>query len=572
MAEAVKLRLGVKTDSIEYRYSHEWLFRLLAEEDVRCVQLGTHFELYQLPDEFFHQLRKTAADAGIVIDSMFTAHRELGGFFREEPGYEQVARRNFERYIQIGGILGVKSVGSNPGAVMRDRMGAKPQGVACYVRHLKELMHYAQECGVAWLTIEPMSCLAEPPTLPAEIRAMGEELTDYHRQHPDSTAQVGYCTDIAHGYVDRQGQVVFDHVQLFEATVPYLYEVHLKNTDRNYNSTFGFTDDERRRGIIDVAQFRRLLLDSSDRLPVGELAGYLEIGGPKLGRDYSDHLLEDSLRQSLRYLKTAFLNEDGGDQPPARPQELTNKAPAVTAEKSVLVSPSMMCVDALNFEANLRRVEQLGVDMLHMDIMDARFVPNMPLGLGVLEQLRPKTHLPIDVHLMVADNDFFIELLKDIGVDQISVHVESCTHLDRTLARIREIGARAGAAINPGTPLEAIEYVVERLDYVLVMTVNPGYAGQQMTPASIRKIADCRRMLDDRGYRELPIQVDGNVSFENIPAMVAAGAANLVAGTSSIFHKSAPMRENMERINQAIAAGLAQREEFSRQGAKARIR
>src|SRR5690606_26154249 len=138
---------------------------------------------------------------------------------------------------------------------------------------------------------EPMSCLAEPPTLPEEIQAIGEELTAYHAKHAGSTARVGYCTDIAHGYGDREGNIVFDHWQLFEATVPYLYEVHLKNTDAMYNSTFGFTEPERRKGIIDIPQFRRRLLESSGELPVRELAGYLEIGGPKLGRDYSDHLL-----------------------------------------------------------------------------------------------------------------------------------------------------------------------------------------------------------------------------------------------------------------------------------------
>ena len=124
MSDQVELQLGVKTDPIEYRYSHEWLFQLLAEEGVPHVQLGTHFELYQLPDEFFHELRTQAETAGVSICSTFTAHRELGGFFRSEPGYEQVARKNFERYIQIGGILGAKSVGSNPGAVLRDQMGA----------------------------------------------------------------------------------------------------------------------------------------------------------------------------------------------------------------------------------------------------------------------------------------------------------------------------------------------------------------------------------------------------------------------------------------------------------------
>ncbi|QDS88580.1 Ribulose-phosphate 3-epimerase [Rosistilla ulvae] len=546
---AVELRLGVKSDMIEYRYSHQWLFRLLAEEGVRYVQLGSQFETYQLPDEYFHDLRKQADDAGVVIDSTFTTHRELGGFLRSEPGFEQVARKSYERYIEVGGILGATSVGSNPGAVLRDQMGTKQAGVKRYIRHMKELMHHAHEHGLKWLTVEPMSCLAEPPTLPEEIAAMGQELTEYHNANPDNTVQVGYCTDIAHGYADRNGKTIFDQYDLFEACVPWMYEVHLKNTDSMFNSTFGFTQADRDKGIIDVPRFRQLLVDASDRLPVATLAGYLEIGGPKLGRDYSDHQLEASLRESLQYLQTAFMQQTATGPAPPR---------AIATDKSpVMISPSMMCVDPLNFESALRRVEALGVDMLHIDIMDGHFVPNAPMGLGILEALGPKTALPIDVHLMVANNDFFVELLAPMRVDQVSVHVESCTHLDRTLARIREIGAKVGVAINPATPLSAIEYVLERIDYVLVMTVNPGYAGQKMTPASIRKIADCRKMLDDRGYGEIPIQVDGNVSFENIPAMVRAGGVNLVAGTSSIFHRDAPWSENVEKMKQTIAAGLA---------------
>ena len=557
---SLNLRLGIKSDPIEYRYSHRWLFQLLADEGIDLVQIGTHFELYQLPDEFFVQLRSQAEEHGITLASMFTAHRELGGFFRDESGYEQVARRNFERLIEVGSLLGAKSVGSNPGAVMRDQMETKPQGVACYMRHMKELMHYAKERGLEWLTIEPMSCLAEPPTLPTEVQSMGDELADYHRQNPDSTVQVGFCADIAHGYIDQHDTEQFNHVELFEATLPYLYEVHLKNTDARFNSTFGFSPAERARGIVDVSQFRRLLIENSDKLPVTEMVGYLEIGGPKLGRDYSDHLLERQLRESLRYLKATFLSD--GDESSATGTTTASVVPAAKtvsppAEKPVLIAPSMMCVDPLNFESALRDVEALGVDMLHMDIMDGHFVPNMPLGLGVLERLRDKTDLPIDVHLMVEDNDFFVDLLKEMNVDRISVHVESCTHFDRTLARIREMGVQAGATINPATPLEAIEYVLERIDYVLLMTVNPGYAGQKMTPASIRKIADCRQLLDAAGYEHLPIQVDGNVSFENIPAMVAAGGANLVAGTSSIFHTSGTWTENVARMQQTIEEGLA---------------
>ncbi|MBA2117334.1 ribulose-phosphate 3-epimerase [Bremerella alba] len=550
---SLKLNLGVKTDLIEYRYSFAWLFRLLAEEGIQLVQLGTWFELYQLPDEFFLNLRREAEDQGIQIASMFTAHRELGGFFRAEPGFEKVARGNFERLIEVGALLGARSVGSNPGAVLRDQMGTKTNGVNCYIRHMKELMHLAHEKGVSWLTIEPMSCLAEPPTLPGEVAEMGRELTEYHREHANSTAAIGYCADIAHGYIDHQDQVGYDHIQLFEATYPWLYEVHLKNTDTRFNSTFGFGPKEREKGIVDVAHFRDLLIKNADQLPVQEMTGYLEIGGPKLGRDYSDHQLEDQLRSSLRYLKEAFLGE--AEAAPTVPATCA-AADLPSGKNKVEISPSMMCVDALNFESALRKVETLGVDMLHMDIMDGHFVPNMPMGLGVLERLQDATQLPLDVHLMVADNDFFVQQLANMRVNQISVHLESAIHLDRTLSYIRDLGIKAGVAINPGTPLSAIDYVLERIDYVLVMTVNPGYAGQKMTPASLRKIADCQELLSARGF-DLPIQVDGNVSFENIPGMVAAGATNLVAGTSSIFHKSGTMLENKRRMLDAIEEGLA---------------
>jgi hypothetical protein len=125
------LQLGVKTDPTQYRFSYEWLFRLLAEEGIGHVQLGTFFEFYQLPDDYFLALRRQAEDLGIMISSIFTAHRELGGFFIQEPGWEQVARRNYQRLIEIGSLVGVSSVGSNPGAAYRDRPGAKKHGIEC---------------------------------------------------------------------------------------------------------------------------------------------------------------------------------------------------------------------------------------------------------------------------------------------------------------------------------------------------------------------------------------------------------------------------------------------------------
>ncbi len=551
MNTPLQLLLGIKTDPIEYRYSYPWLFRLAAEEGVEYIQLGSTFEFYLLPDEFFHWLREQAEKAGVRLYSLFTAHRELGGFFRNEPGWEAVARRMFERYIQIGGILGARSVGHNPGAVLRDEMHTKPQGIARYVKHFKELMHVAHEHGVAWLTIEPMSCLAEPPTLPEEIRQMGEELTAYHRQHPNSTARMGFCADVSHGYADAQGHVVWDNLQTFEATLPYLYEVHLKNTDALFHSTFGFGAEERAKGVVQVERFRDLLHANAHRLPVQQVVGYLEISGPKLGRDYSDIHLEKSLRESLRYLREAWCT-------PAQPCREPANLPSVEIEP-VRFSASLMCADLLNLEAHMRQLEALGIHYLHVDLMDAHFTPNMPLGMVVLEQLRERTHLPFDVHLMVEDNDFFIRKVLPLGVQMISVHTESSRHLDRTLSLIREGGAMAGVALNPATPFSVLDYVLEKVDFVLLMGVNPGFAGQRLVPITLRKIADCRRFLDERGFTHIAIQVDGNVSFENIPKMVAAGADILVLGSSSLYHPQGTLWQNHRRVVQAAREGLQRR-------------
>ena len=590
---ALNLRLGVKTDPVEYRFSYPWLFRILAEEGVEYVQLGTFFEIYQLPDEFFQRLRRSADEFGLRIHSIFTSHRELGGFFIDEPGWEAVARRNYERLIDVGALVGAQSVGSNPGAVYRDQMADKDCGVARYVRHMKELMQYAHRRGVAWLTIEPMSSLAEPPTLPDEIRHMGEELSAWHAAHPDTTAQVGFCTDVAHGYADQSGAIQCDHLALVEATLPYLFEIHLKNTDDRYCSTFGFSDEDRARGVVQIEPIRELLLRRRDVLPVDTVVGYLELGGPKLGRDYTDPALAEQLRRSLRYLKGVwpteqsvagtqrgdcanFRRENGtvpldatvapaADRPAIGPAATTSTAASqvgasgAKAEKAVRISPSLMCADWGRLETAIAQLEAAGADMIHVDVADGHFVPNLLIGLDVIRWLRRNTSLPLDVHLMVEEPAVYLEDLASIGVERVAVHPEGCVHLDRVLTQIRQLGMKAAAALNPATPLATIEYVLERLDFVLLMTVNPGFAGQKLVASAIRKIADCRARLAQFGH-PIEIMVDGNVSFGHIPDMVAAGADILVAGTSSWFTKEFPWEVAVRKTQEAIDAGLRRRE------------
>ena len=206
----------------------------------------------------------------------------------------------------MGALLGAQRVGSNPGAIVRDCMEVKEQGIRCYLDHMKQLMRYARERGVQWLTMEPMSSLAEPPTLPEELRGMVADLMNYHLAYPKETVPVGYCFDVSHGFVDREGVVRYSNIDLLHVAMPNLVEIHLKNTDSRFHSTFGFSEQERCKGIVDVPEIVSLLKTNSEKVPVRELTGYLEIPGPKLGRDYSDIGLGDALRDSLRYLKEVF--------------------------------------------------------------------------------------------------------------------------------------------------------------------------------------------------------------------------------------------------------------------------
>lgn len=302
----MNLELGIKSDPVEYRFSYGWLFSLMKRKGVRNLQLGSFFEMYSLPDAYFVELKEEAASYGVTIRSLFTAHRELGGFFTGNSHLEKAARKNYERLIESASILGAEYAGSNPGAVYRDRMHEKTAGLRRYMEHMKELMVCARTLGLKGLTIEPMSCSAEPPTTPEEIDFVMSGLQDAYLSNPETCSPVYLCGDISHGYADRSGIVKHRHDELFLASIPWMCEFHIKNTDSSYGSTFGFSEEDRKRGIVDLPSFSEMIIQNKERWPVKNVVGYLEINGPKLGRDYSDYLLEEQLESSIDYLHTVF--------------------------------------------------------------------------------------------------------------------------------------------------------------------------------------------------------------------------------------------------------------------------
>lgn len=209
----------------------------------------------------------------------------------------------------------------------------------------------------------------------------------------------------------------------------------------------------------------------------------------------------------------------------------------------VAIAPSLLAADFSMLRKEVQDVEKAGADMLHLDVMDGRYVPNLTFGPGLIRSIRPYCKLPFDVHLMVENPDAMLSWFISAGADIVTVHAEACGHLDRTLAVIRESGKKAGVSLNPATPETVLEYVLDKLDQILVMTVNPGFGGQSFLPGQLAKIARIKNMIGDRPIK---IEVDGGINPMTASECIAAGADILVAGTA-VF-ASPDYRKNIDAL------------------------
>lgn len=216
-----------------------------------------------------------------------------------------------------------------------------------------------------------------------------------------------------------------------------------------------------------------------------------------------------------------------------------------------LIAPSILSADFSKLGEEIRTVESAGADWIHVDVMDGHFVPNITIGPLVVEAVKRSTPLPIDVHLMIENADAYITAFARAGASHISVQVEACLHLHRTVQHIKASGAKAGVVLNPSTPIESLAWILEDADYVLVMSVNPGFGGQKFIPNSISKIKALRKLIEDRGLSAL-IEVDGGINETTIAEVAAAGADVLVAG-SAIFG-SKDYRRTIERFRKKMLA------------------
>lgn len=216
------------------------------------------------------------------------------------------------------------------------------------------------------------------------------------------------------------------------------------------------------------------------------------------------------------------------------------------------ISPSIMCADFLKLEKYIENFEKCNVDLIHVDIMDGNFVPNFTLGTDFVKRLKSITKIPMDIHLMIEKPETKIDWFDFGEGNYVSVHYEATQHLNKIITMIKNKGAKAMVALNPATPINVLESILDDIDAVLIMTVNPGFAGQKLVESTLKKIKNLRNFLDKEGYENIEIEVDGNVSFENAKLMNEAGANIFVCGTSSIFSQTGSIIENINSFRSIL--------------------
>lgn len=220
------------------------------------------------------------------------------------------------------------------------------------------------------------------------------------------------------------------------------------------------------------------------------------------------------------------------------------------SKKTFLLSASIICANTLDLKTDIRQLEDGGIDYLHFDVMDGAFVPRLGLFPEMLASIKTITKIPISAHLMIEHPDDFIPIFANAGADMIIIHAESTRHMDRSIRLIKNAGTKAGVALNPATPLSVLDYVLDDIDLVMLMAINPGIVGHQLIPGTLKKISDIKNKLRD--YPNILIEIDGGVTFKSAPDMIKIGANMLVCGSSTIFKPGRPISKKIKELRQLL--------------------